>query len=446
MIKVISKPVHQISLSDIESLIKDKVPEGERIEYKENLSAKKGGKDSWSSNQSRINDGARNSILEEVVAFANAFGGCLLLGIKESKSNPPCASELISIPRCNDLAERFKLIFRDCVEPEIPQLEIFAIPTCGENGVVIFRTGRSSQAPHRVKTTQNCPVRRSNRKETMSMREIQDMTLNLSRGLERLKLKLSAQSENFKAEFSRLASPENAFGLRITAAPVRNEINLNSVFRNNNIIEELRPPWVELNRKTAKECEPIPLVNLVQHHNLVPSNWRPKLRAARGDAYHQLSNMAIRYAYQEIHQDGMLESGFLSVREFNGEGLENYKRKKIPEQFPCNCEIAVSMFAQVMKWISRIRTSADTPFEEYAVEVEIVVKGGLVKFSLSGTYPYQSVVGNLSVGNHRYPLYHFKEPKEDIDLVALFEQDLWNMLGRDLGDSQGCLEIIVKNI
>lgn len=226
MIPVISKSANQVSSNDIESLITDKVPEGERIEYKENLSVKKGERDSWLSEKARINDRSRNNILEEVVAFANAFGGCLLLGMKESKTNPPYANKLNSISRCDELAERFKLIFRDCVEPEIPQLEIFAIPTDGENGVVIFRTGRSSQAPHRVTTTGACPVRRSNRQESMSMREIQDMTLNLSRGLERLEQRLLERSELFKAEFSNLDSPDNAFGLRITATPVRSKINL----------------------------------------------------------------------------------------------------------------------------------------------------------------------------------------------------------------------------
>ena len=41
MIEVLSKPTHQIGISDIKSLIASNVPEGEQIEFKESLSTEK---------------------------------------------------------------------------------------------------------------------------------------------------------------------------------------------------------------------------------------------------------------------------------------------------------------------------------------------------------------------------------------------------------------------
>ena len=221
MIEVLSKPADQIDAGDIQVLIDSEVPEAEQIEFKETLPARNGSVDPWMRGEGGIGDKAKNELLEEVVAFTNAYGGALLLGIRESETKPVVAAEITPVPRCAELAERLRNVFRDCVEPQIPRIEIFAVRTKGHSGVVIFRVGRSRLAPHRVTTTLKCPVRRSDRCEGMSMREIQDMTLNVARGLERLERRLSERAERFSQEFDRLETPEDALGIRLTAAPGR---------------------------------------------------------------------------------------------------------------------------------------------------------------------------------------------------------------------------------
>ena len=242
MIAVLSKPADQIGVSDLNELIDSEVPESDQIEFKETLSTKDGSPDRWITHRDRIGEKARNQILEETVAFANAYGGALLLGIRESESRPPVAAEIKPIPRCADLAERLKLKFRDCVEPQIPLIEIFAVPTDGDCGVVVIRTSRSRMAPHRVIPTGKCPIRRSDRCEEMTMREIQDLTLNLSRGLERLERQLEARSELFEKEFDRLTTPDDAWGIRATAAPVGEDIRFDRVYG----VADLCTPWREV--------------------------------------------------------------------------------------------------------------------------------------------------------------------------------------------------------
>ena len=163
--------------------------------------------------------------------------------IGESEAKPPVAARVSPIPRCGDLAERLKLVFRDRVEPQLPRIDILAVPTEDENGVVIIRVGRSRLAPHRVTETLVCPIRRSDRCEEMSMREIQDMTLNVSRGLERLERYLSERAELFRQEFERLQTPKDAWGIRLTAAPVGDEIRIDRVFRPHDLAEEFKEPW-----------------------------------------------------------------------------------------------------------------------------------------------------------------------------------------------------------
>ena len=180
MIELLSMPAGQIDSSHIKSFVDSKVPEGEQVEFKQSLPAKDGKFDPWMSGEDKIGDRAKKEILEEVAAFANAHGGALFLGIKESDGKPAVAGEISPVPRCEELAERLKLVFRDCVEPQLPRLEIFAVPVKDGEGIVIIRVGRSRLAPHRVTKTLVCPIRRSDRCEKMTMREIQDMTLNLN--------------------------------------------------------------------------------------------------------------------------------------------------------------------------------------------------------------------------------------------------------------------------
>ena len=245
MIAVLSKPRNEIDISDIQSLIDSKIPEGEQIEFKEAVPAKgDSSPDPWMSDQSRIGDRAKNEIMEEAVAFANAHGGVLLLGIEESESKPPVAAGISPIPQCAELASRLSQIFDDCVDPRLPKIEIFAVPTEDENGVVVIRVDLSRLSPHRVKTTRKWPIRRADRCDEMSMLEIQHKMQNAmpngpehldknqrSDGQKRLEKQLSERSERFREEeFKKLETPENAFGVRMTAAPLRNEVQFTHVF------------------------------------------------------------------------------------------------------------------------------------------------------------------------------------------------------------------------
>ncbi len=275
VIDIIAIPAEQIGKSDIDALIEMEVPEGEQIELKESLRRRNNSPDPWILGENKVGEGARNELLEEAVGFANAHGGALLLGIRESKSKPPVASEIKPVPRCNELAERFRLMFRDCVEPQIPSLEVFGVPADGESGVLIIRVGRSRLAPHRVIPTRVCPVRRADRCESMTMREIQDMTLNVSRGMERLDKRLGERSERFRREFDMLATPGDAFGLRFTALPVGDEVRFDRVYRHRKIIDDLWSPWRTVTQVRRNRL-------LQSPYQFPPLFWRPILRGASG--------------------------------------------------------------------------------------------------------------------------------------------------------------------
>ena len=72
------------------------------------------------------------------------------------------------------------------------------------------------------------------------MREIQDMTLNVSRGIEWLERQLLERAKRFRQEFEGLETPKDAWGIRLTAGPVGDEIRIDRVFRQGGVAEEFK--------------------------------------------------------------------------------------------------------------------------------------------------------------------------------------------------------------
>ena len=111
------------------------------------------------------------------------------------------------------------------------------------------------------------------------MREIQEMTLNVSRGLERLDKRLADRAKCFEQEFRYLENPSIAFGVRVTAVPIGDEILFDRVYRSRKIVDEFDESWrrIFLMQKggTPSEFETFPPLKTIF--------WRPMLRAARAD-------------------------------------------------------------------------------------------------------------------------------------------------------------------
>ena len=436
MIELLTKPLEQIDKSDIETLISAKVLEGEQIEFKKTLSASgKNRTDPWIGGEDQIGESAKNKILKEVVAFANAHGGALLLGIDESNNKPPVAAAFNLIPRCTELAERFKLVFRDRIEPNLLRLEIRAIPIENEAGVVIFRVGRSPLSPHRITKTLICPIRRSDRCEDMTMREIQDMTLNLAKGHKKIERKFAERSKCFQRDFQCLQSPNDAFGFRLSAMPVSDEIRLERVFYANEIVGEFSKPNVKVFRQYHANQEE--LTGVSGYHNMFPSDWRPMLRGTRAEVDQSSFGDIIRIYYWEIHCDGLVELGFYSLREFTHPTTGEFG------QLALHVNVPVVEFANLIVWSDKMRKQASVPTTEYALDVEFTVVGGNVPVTPSGssTLRYFGDIGELQPDTKIFPRYALGDLDDFSQLVALFERDFWHSIGKDIGSRQGTLII-----
>lgn len=429
MLEVLSKPLDEITIADIRSLIDLDVPEGEQIEFKRELM---GGKDSkgreapdpWMTGGNKIGSHAKKDILKGVVALANAYGGVLLIGIDESNSKPAVADKISPVPRCADLAERLKLVFRDGVDPQLTRIEIKGFPTKGECGVVIIRVGRSRLAPHRVKQTLICPIRRADRSEPMTMREIQDMTLNVSRGLERLDKRLSERSERFKKEFDRLVPHENSFGIRLTAAPVVDEIGFDRVFQQRSVVQDLDIPQHAVIQKSPNDERTLSGPPELSSSSS-PLFWRPLLRGARAELYPPLPDEPLlAFGYREVYCDGLVELGFVSIVDGASYLL-------------CDPDWPIAMFADLAVWADHIRKQAEAPTVEYALVVEMCNPGNAGLVCKAGVYQTLSRMGRKlpPLPDAEFPRYSLKDssqnPGEIAELLALFYRDFWHSMGKD---------------
>lgn len=126
------KAIEFITIEDVRQLIVDGVSESLNIEFKldipvspeeqkaqrakdPSLSVPRG----WQGSGSISNFG-RDALAEEIVAFANADGGTLVLGMEETEAAPPRASRLNVLPNVFDLERRLRDAFNDCIEPRPP--------------------------------------------------------------------------------------------------------------------------------------------------------------------------------------------------------------------------------------------------------------------------------------------------------------------------------------
>lgn len=182
--------IETITFPDIVDLITTRAEEGIRLEFKEALSTNDGRPDRWMRDQSGIGRIARDDIAREVVAFANAYGGVIIVGIAETDDHPKRAKQLAEpqLPRVADCAEQLARALRSIVDPPLPMLEVRGIPSSNASGdgVVMIRIGSSPSAPHGFGVPPATYVRHGSEAAPLSMRELQSMFFERRTRLERI--------------------------------------------------------------------------------------------------------------------------------------------------------------------------------------------------------------------------------------------------------------------
>ena len=206
------QPIGLITREELVAML-ERDAEGSRLEFKRDIPMHRqnqekqvapGGetpRDRWWMGKS-VGEHGRDKLLEEVVAFANAQGGQLFLGIDEEKDTT-LAKAICPLPRIADLEGRFRNYLLACVEPRLPQFEVRAIETDGMGGgVLVIEVEPSRLGPHRVTGTLQVPVRRGDKCLPMTMPEVHEMVLRNARRFDEVQATLSSRIKGLDSEFS----------------------------------------------------------------------------------------------------------------------------------------------------------------------------------------------------------------------------------------------------
>jgi len=137
------KPLSQVTVEDINSLITNKVSEGTTIDYKSQYTVS--------------SDKEKKEFLADICSFANTNGGYIFFGISEGRdfeTNAPTGNpeEAIGLLNFNGDAETLKLeqMIRDCISPRLSSVQMRRIDGFPTGSIFIVQIAQSWSAPHMV--------------------------------------------------------------------------------------------------------------------------------------------------------------------------------------------------------------------------------------------------------------------------------------------------------
>lgn len=419
----LNKALGEIVAADIQALVDQAWVEDELLEFKRTLShSSSGSPDRWLNDQSDIGQAAKRDVLAEVVAMANTYGGDVIVGIDETAEKPPRARSIHALPACVELASRLEMAARDLIKPQVPMLAVKGVPTGGAKGVVIFRVPKSRLAPHRLEmkgVEKECYRRVGDRTEPMTMREIQDLTFAIARGLDAIDRCLEAAIEEFEAWYRAGPSNGRRRGFMVAAVPMSADIYLDRVHGNSAVRAvcgeyraRLRPT-----KEFALELHPV----------AQPSDYRPVLRGTQAQLDHERHQGRL----QRVGCDGaILDMSRLdaSSNETSGPRSEHSLH---PGWF-------FGTVGNVLQTIDRFRGATNAQAVQFAMEICVAATDACPVYSWSSSW--HQPAGSFPKGVTRFPRYQVGERDTWVDTLTLMHRDFWNSIGVD-DDAGNRLEI-----
>ncbi len=197
---VFGKSIGRVTKDDLDRLIHDGVSEGRHLEFKVDFPGNSA-KPAWTPGKP-IERTRLCALIEELVAFANADGGVIVLGMKESDGRHHQAEELRPLQQVVQLARSIRDSLKDLIEPRLPYASVVPIELATDgSGVLLLETQASTLGPHWVSTTRTAKVRREDRSDPLSMPEIHDMVLRNARRFNEVEARLEKATAEFEPFF-----------------------------------------------------------------------------------------------------------------------------------------------------------------------------------------------------------------------------------------------------
>lgn len=359
MFPLFSKPLNQLAYSDVLELIEARATESQTIEFKSDLQVENGSKHPWHTETRKIDAYSRDDILKEVVAFANAEGGNVILGMAESKDGEKRAQKDLPLPDCVLLADRLRQLAETHIEPPLPRIEWRGIPkTEADNaGVVLARVPPSRLAPHRVKATGEFYLRHGENSLPMTIRDIHDSVLRSASMFDAVKRRLDDRL-SAPAKFLELypmgTEKADDWAMRVTVLPTSAPIFIDRPYT-----YDLLFPQLEEFRANESGHE-VSLALGQAGRALHLHAPQPILRGARRESWLEGRNTCVVH---EVHADGMVEFmlRFDSIQDYGGALV------------PVGSVLGLTANALMIAHLAR--ELAEVPSVELVVDIEIQARG-----------------------------------------------------------------------
>jgi hypothetical protein len=392
--RILRGPLDTIVAGDIDQLCADQISEGTEIEFKVDLPHKGGlGNDSWHSG-GNVGDYARNEIASEIVAFANTFGGVVCIGIAETVDHPKRADKPNPLPRVHELARRLRQAVYDTIDPPLPILEAWGVELRPDgSGVVLLRVAPSRRRPHRSQSNREVYVRRADESVRISMREIQELTIQAVSETTRIDSLIQQGRNRFLTDFD---SARLGVGYQLLAIPAT-QIDLGRVAG--------RPELTDI-AVTTNVVSGNDKIKCTWPPREVP--WKPGLRVITNDqdAGHIRFGHLLRTTGEcEIkfaHETPLIQAGLL-----------------------------VGGLGTMLAWIERVRQEAKANVE-YALAAQLVVamkSARLLRYGV--THYYDAIPGpEVPIGVYEFPIMSVGSSDEFPRLLQCFDEDIWDLTGQ----------------
>lgn len=358
MFSLFTKPLNQLAWADVEELVQAGAMESQEIEFKGDLQVEDGSKHPWHSGARKIDAYARDDLLKEIVAFANADGGNLVLGMAESKDHEKRATKPRPLPRCRELADRLRQLSESWIEPVLPVIEWRGIPESEDrnDGVVIARVPGSRSAPHRLRGTGEFYIRRGENSVPMTIRDIHDGVLRSNSMFDQIERRFETRLLELNELMQQTRSDSRGvWGLRVTVLPTSSPIFFDRPYDDG----RLWPPLTQF--QCTEPGRDVTLSVGQTGRALGHYSPRPILRGGRRESRLEGVDTVL---IQEVHSDGMVEFQLRIDPGQESDGALVYASH------------ILGFTANALKIAHSFRELVGHPSVELAVEVEIRARSG----------------------------------------------------------------------
>jgi hypothetical protein len=199
-------PFDEVTESSLRQLIADEVVESRTIEYKELVPDTRDG---------------RKDFLADVSSFANAVGGDLVLGVRESGGRPVALVGLGNRDQIDDEKQRVENLLRDGIDPPLSLVQMKDVLLETGSFCLVLRIPRSWHPPHMVALNGRFYSRNSVGKYPLDVSELRQIFARNETTAERIR--------RFRAErLAKIVAAETPCPLKGTGRVVVHVIPLSS--------------------------------------------------------------------------------------------------------------------------------------------------------------------------------------------------------------------------